>query len=287
MKIIICGNRHQDSHLAGIASFLQQMRVARFTLNIERRFADYLIATGNISIPDSEIIDYPPADAHAAVSIGGDGTFLRTARWIGKLMTPILGINTGHLGFLANYTLPESSQLISLLRNCSEHVEARAMLKISGNDIPDDIFPYALNEIAILKDDTSSMISVNLNIDDTFLADYLADGLIISTPTGSTGYNLSAGGPILQPTLDTLCISPIAPHTLTLRPIVVSGDSILYARTTSRAPSYRVSLDGVSFTMPQDSAFVISQADFRVNILRRPDDNFPAILRKKLLWGQR
>lgn len=286
-SVIICGNRHQDRHLERIGEVISLLRTSGISVAVERRFAVYLRDAGGIILDDSEIADAPPKSAGAAISIGGDGTFLRTARWIGRIGIPVLGINTGHLGFLANYTLDETPSLVAMLLSGSGDIERRALLRLHGDNLPEDIFPYALNEVALLKDETSSMISVNVTLDDTFLADYLADGLLISTPTGSTGYNLSAGGPILQPTLDCLCLSPIAPHTLTLRPIVVSGESRLTALTTSRADRYRVSLDGCSFVMPAGSTVSISKADFEVKVIRRPDDNFPATLRNKLLWGQR
>ena len=129
------------------------------------------------------------------------------------------------------------------------------------------------------------MLDVKVRVDSHFLADYRADGLLFSTATGSTGYNLSASGPILEPSLRCLCITPVAPHTLTLRPIVISADAAIEAVTDSRAGSYRVSLDGFSFRMPVGSRVVVSPADFTVKTIRRPDDNFPATLRRKLLWG--
>lgn len=286
-RVVICGNRHQDRYLPGIGRLLDLLRGSGIEICIERRFAEYLIDRGKIAVAPAEIVDEMPADSFAAISIGGDGTFLRTARWIGRSATPVLGINTGHLGFLANYDLDEAPSLVETLLTGDADIERRAVLHLTGEGLPDCIFPYALNEVALLKEDTSSMISVHLDVDSIFLADYMADGLIVSTPTGSTGYNLSAGGPILQPTLDCVCVSPVAPHTLTLRPIVLSGDSSLTARVSSRTSRYRVSLDGVSFVMTTGTDLTITKADFEARILRRPDDNFPSTLRHKLLWGQR
>lgn len=284
---MICGNRHQDSYLQKIDEFIRLLRESGIDVYIERRLATYLSQNGGNALEGCKVADEPPADARAAISIGGDGTFLRTARWIGRMEIPVLGINTGHLGFLANYTLEEAPSLVEMLLTESGVVERRTVLKVEADGIPEDIFPYALNEVAILKDETASMISVNLTLDNIFLADYLADGLVISTPTGSTGYNLSTGGPIVQPTLECLCISPIAPHTLTLRPMVVSGDSHLIAHTTSRAERYRVSLDGCSFVMKAGSEVRVSKADFTVSVMRRADSDFATTLRNKLLWGRR
>ncbi|MDE6330901.1 MAG: NAD(+)/NADH kinase [Muribaculaceae bacterium] len=286
-KVAISGNRRQQGYLPEIDRLLRLLREAGIAIAIERRFADYLADEG-IAVDACEIVDSPPADAGAAISIGGDGTFLRTARWIGRLETPVLGINTGHLGFLASYTPAESAELVDMLRLGRATVERRTALRVDVGDIPDaPTLPYALNEVAILKDDSSAMINVSVNIDGAHLADYLADGLLVSTPTGSTGYSLSVGGPILFPTLDAICLSPIAPHTLTLRPCVVGGDAEITAVTTARTSHYRVSLDGVSFRMQAGSAISIRRADFTPRVIRRLDDTFAATLRHKLLWGVR
>lgn len=287
ISIVISGNCHQDSYLSEIHDMILLTLDAGIAVAIEHRFARYLIQHG-FTLPDScRLVDFLDDGTTAAISIGGDGTFLRTARWVGRKNIPILGINTGHLGFLAGYTLREAPSLIEMLINGTGIIEKRNLLHVESPDIPTDIFPYALNEVAILKDDTSSMISVHTDLNGIFLADYLADGLLISTPTGSTGYNLSVGGPILQPTLHTICIAPIAPHSLTLRPIVVAGDSVLSAVTTSRAEHYRVSLDGCSFIMNAGSSITVRMADFCISILRRADTDFAKTLRNKLLWGQR
>lgn len=286
-KVVIYGNCYQQQYLESIRDLLTILRQKGIGLSIERSFADYLVGTG-VDVAENEHVDYPPLDSGAAISIGGDGTFLRTARWIGRRCIPILGINTGHLGFLASYTPAEARELVDMLYEGRAVVEERMALRVDvgeGGVCP--ALPYALNEVAILKEDTASMINIDVKIDGTHLADYLADGLLISTPTGSTGYGLSVGGPILFPTLDVVCISPIAPHTLTLRPCVVGGDAMISARTTTRAKQYRVSLDGVSVLMESDSEIRIRRADFSPLVIRGLDDSFASTLRHKLLWGLR
>lgn len=283
----VYGNIHQDNYLNLISNLLNMLRRRGITLAIERRFALYLISM-KVEVGEDEIADTPPDSAGAAISFGGDGTFLRTARWIGRRPIPVLGINTGHLGFLASYTPAEASELVDMLYEGRAAVEERIALRVDlgcGADAPE--LPYALNEVAILKEDTASMINVNVEIDGAFLADYLADGLIISTPTGSTGYSLSVGGPILFPNLDVVCLSPIAPHTLTLRPCVVRGDAVIKATTTSRVSQYRVSLDSVSVLLRAGTEIRISKADFSPLVIRRLDDSFASTLRNKLLWGVR
>lgn len=287
-KLIISGNRHQESSLEDVLSLFPMLRRFDIEFRVERRFADYL-RNLHADIRPEEIIEHPSADADAALSLGGDGTFLRTARWIGRTEIPVLGINTGHLGFLASHNPADMEQIIKMLLSGEGVVENRMALSIDVNDpeakLPE--LPYALNEVAILKDDTSSMINVHVDVEGHYLGDYLSDGLIISTPTGSTAYSLSAGGPILSPTIDALCITPIAAHTLTFRPFVVGGDAMIKTLTTTRASHYRVSLDGVSFLMREGTCVSIHKADFTPKILRAPEDTFTDTLRNKLLWGMR
>lgn len=159
------------------------------------------------------------------------------------------------------------------------------LLEVSGEDIPADFWPYALNEVALLKEDSSSMIRIRTEIDSHFLTEYQADGLLISTPTGSTGYNLSVGGPIMQPTLGCCVLSPVAPHSLTMRPLAVSSDSSIRTRTVSRAGHFRLSLDGRSFILKSGSEICVTKADFELPVLRRKGADFASTLRHKLHWG--
>lgn len=285
--IAICGSRHQEGFLDEIAALLRRLSADGVDVCLESRFFHYL---------ESRLPEMPaglrhspgiPPEADLVASIGGDGTFLRTARLVADLEIPILGINTGHLGFLANYSLAEAASLGRELCDDDFSVESRSVLRVEAPLFPESVWPYALNEVAILKEDTSSMITVHTELDGYFLADYLADGLIVATPTGSTGYNLSVGGPILQPTLECRVLSPIAPHSLTMRPVVVDAFSAVTATTTSRAHTYRVSLDGRSFVMACGTTIKIVRAPFSVKVLHRRRDDFASTLRHKLLWGRR
>ncbi len=285
--IAVCGSRHQDSYFTGLQRLFRLIDEAGFRTCVQRRFFNYLTGLG-MKLPDMFCpADAPPAKAEAAISLGGDGTFLRTAQWIADRRIPILGINTGNLGFLAHSAITDAVPLVDALRDRSFVAEPRMLLRIECESMPEQIWPYALNEVAILKEDTSSMINVRTEINGYFLADYLADGLLIATPTGSTAYNLSAGGPILQPSLEGRVISPVAPHSLTMRPLVVDADSPITATTTSRAHTYRVSLDGRSFVMRCGSSIRITRAGFPVLMLRLPDDDFASTLRHKLHWAVR
>lgn len=284
--LALYGKSRQDENLTGIMNFMAEARRRGFGLLCHEKFAAYLSRFGeNPDFIPPVFNGIPEADA--AISFGGDGTFLRTARRLRDTELPIAGVNTGHLGYLAHFSLDDITELLDGLLSKSLKMQSRRLIEVSGDGIPKDFVRCALNEIALLKDDTASMINVNVELDGFFLADYLADGLIVSTATGSTAYNLSVGGPILQPELDCMVLAPVAPHSLTLRPIVIAGGSELRLYMTSRTGSYRLSVDGYSVTMRDRSRLVIKAAPYSVNLLSPHDDTFAASLREKLLWGRR
>ena len=245
MKIAIYGNSYQEDYLNHLYDFLEALSRLGIKVEIESKFYNYLKQSLSDEIPADGVIIGNDFQADMAISIGGDGTFLRTARWVGNKQIPILGINTGHLGYLADITVDEMTAAIDDLKNGLYKVEARSLIEVTSTRKEAIVdWNYALNEVAVVKQDTSSMISVETMVDDVELATYKGDGLIVATPTGSTGYNLSVGGPIVEPTAPNWIISPIAAHALTMRPLVVSDSRELTSTTTSRATNYRVSLDG-------------------------------------------
>lgn len=260
-----------------------------FKLDINADFYDYLYHAG-VSFPaDTHRVQTIDTDTEVVMSIGGDGTFLTTAKWVGSLHIPLLGVNTGHLGYLAQFDINDMDTLCDQLKRGALRREQRTLLQldIEGCDDTQARCLTALNDIAILKDDTSSMINVDTWVDDRFLARYRADGLIFSTATGSTAYNMSAGGPLLQPTLDIVAITPVAPHSLTQRPLVIGGDCVVHAVTDTRAARYRVSVDGRSFTLAPGTSLTVRRGHHRLDVLLRTDTDFAATLRSKLGWAQR
>ena len=284
--LALYGKSRQDQNLTGIMNFMAEARMRGFGLLCHEKFAAYLSRFGeNPDFIPTVFSEIPEADV--AISFGGDGTFLRTARRLGATEMPIAGVNTGNLGYLAHFSLDEPGVLLDGILTKSLKKQARKLIEVSGDGIPEDFLRCALNEIAVLKDDSASMINVNVELDGFFLADYRADGLIVSTATGSTAYNLSVGGPILQPELDCMVLAPVAPHSLTLRPIVIAGGSELRLYMTSRTGSYRLSVDGYSVTMRERSKLILKAAPYIVNLLSPHDDTFAASLREKLLWGRR
>lgn len=283
--LALYGKSRQDENLGGIMNFMAEARNMGFGLLCHEKFAAYLERTGVPSEIIPEIFTGVP-DAKAAISFGGDGTFLRTARRLSGTEIPVAGVNTGHLGYLAHFSLDNPCLLLEGIRHGSLSIQPRKLISVKGVGIPDDFICDALNEVAVQKDDSASMINVHVELDGFFLADYRADGLIVSTATGSTAYNLSVGGPILQPGLDCMVVSPVAPHSLTLRPIVVAGSSVLRLVMSSRTGSYRLTIDGYSCTLKEDSVLEIKKAPYVVNLLTPKDDTFAASLREKLLWGR-
>lgn len=289
MKVAIYGSRHQNSYVEEIAGLVIRLIENGDTMVMHRKIYDYLVsnlgdnfvrATAAVAVTSE-----PGFTADVALSIGGDGTFLRTAQWVADSEIPIIGVNTGHLGFLAPFTIAEAAKAIIDNRLVSYDIVSRSLLRVDLMGGSLDTWPYAINEVAILKKDTASMISVDACIDRAPLADYLCDGLIVSTPTGSTGYNLSVGGPIVQPRSPSFILSPIAAHSLSMRPLVVDDSSLLVLKVSSRTPSFRISLDGRSVTLPCGTDIYLSRAPFVVKTVCVPGHNFFDTLRRKLLWG--
>jgi NAD+ kinase len=217
-------------------------------------------------------------------SVGGDGTILETVSIVRDSGIPILAINTGRLGFLAGIGSSEIEEAIMAIEAGQYFLEARSILNLeTSSDVFD--FNYALNDFVIHKKETSSMIVVHTYLNGEFLNSYWSDGLIVSTPTGSTGYSLSCGGPIISPKSDSFVITPIAPHNLNVRPIVISDDVVISFEIEGRASSYLASLDSRSQSITNDVHMAVRKADFYLNIIRMNDENFLSTLRNKLNWG--
>jgi NAD+ kinase len=197
---------------------------------------------------------------------------------------PILGINLGHLGYLTAGHLDENSNIIDDVLAGNYRIEERSMLQVACDQVEIQ-HPWALNEIAILRHDTSSMLDMETRLRSHQLTTYRGDGLIVSTPTGSTAYNMSAGGPIMMPLTSCLALSPISPHSLTMRPIVVGDDSEIVVTINTRAQWIQVSVDGMAMTLPSGSTVKIAQAPYRLSVIQKLDHNFANTLREKLLWG--
>lgn len=290
MKIAVFGKRRQSLEDAPlIYNLINTLSDRGVFVTVERLFFEAMSRLTGKPMDADDVFEGDDFTADFAISIGGDGTFLRTARWVGEKETPIIGINTGHLGFLAEEPIATATGLIDDLLDGNYFIESRSLLEVHGvnGDIRSSLsgWAYALNEVAILRQDTASMITVDTKLDGMEVASYQGDGLIISTPTGSTAYNLSVGGPIVQPTAPCWVLSPIAPHSLTMRPLVVSDSHIIETTVESRADTYRISLDGRTLILPINVKLQVRRADFVVKVFHTKGHNFIDTLRAKMLWG--
>ncbi|WP_311549126.1 NAD kinase [Prevotella nigrescens] len=220
-----------------------------------------------------------------AISLGGDGTFLRAASRVGAKQIPIIGVNMGRLGFLADVLPNEIEEVLDDIYKGDFDIDERSVIKIETENEVIETSPYALNDISILKRDNASMITIHARIDDECLVTYQADGLIVSTPTGSTAYSLSNGGPIIVPRGDILCLTPVAPHSLNIRPIVFNDDVVIRLEVESRSHNYLVAIDGRSVKLKEGTMLTIRKAPFVTRIVKRQDYSYFATLRTKLMWG--
>lgn len=218
-------------------------------------------------------------------SIGGDGTFLETLNLVRDSGIPIMGINIGRLGFLSSISKDEINYSIDALYNDMFNIEKRALLKVTK---PDDLFGelnYALNEFTLSRKESTSLIVIHVYVDDTFVNSYWADGLIVSTPTGSTAYSLSSGGPIVSPGSENFLITPIATHNLTVRPIVIRDDSVIRIKAEGRDRNFFVSLDSRFKTIDKAQELIVEKGDFDINLVQMNNKDFFTTIRDKLNWG--
>ena len=281
-RLVIFGNTYQQGDVGRVLTLLEYLRQRGLDVAVEREYLRYLSQEHEIGLPAFVAAHVPDADM--ALSLGGDGTFLTTAMWVSPKGMPILGVNVGHLGYLTAGSLDEHAHVIDDVLAGNYRIEERTMLQVACNAV-EISHPWALNEVAILRHETSSMLDMETRLRSHELTTYRGDGLIISTPTGSTAYNMSVGGPILEPTTSCLVLSPISPHSLTMRPLVVRDDSEIVVRTHTRATHYEVSLDGEVSLCPTGSTLTISRAPYCARVVQTLDNNFASTLRQKLLWG--
>lgn len=222
------------------------------------------------------------------ITVGGDGTILRALTYVKDLMIPIVGINTGRLGFLATIQIENIESAITDILNGNYKISQRTLLSVftspENNDLVD--LNFALNEIAVSRRNTTSMITVETHLNSEYLTSYWADGLIVATPTGSTGYSLSCGGPVITPDDDSLVLTPIAPHNLNARPLVISNETEIQLKVSGREENYLISLDSRIATLHNSSIVTIKKADFKINMVELINESFLDTLRKKMLWGE-
>jgi NAD+ kinase len=221
------------------------------------------------------------------ITIGGDGTLLRSITYVRDLGIPIMGINTGRLGFLATLKQEMLHSELNKILFGEYNIKERSLLEVSVNNKTNfSDFNYALNEVSVGRKNTTSMIEIKTILDGEYLNTYWADGLIISTPTGSTGYSLSCGGPIMSPSSQTFSITPIAPHNLNARPLIISDETIIELSVKGREESHLLSLDSKIISLENNTVIKIKKASFKIKLASLQNNSFYKTLRNKLLWGE-
>lgn len=287
MKIAIFGNKYRQEAIPYIGSLLQELAKHHVEVSVEDSFYNYLLDASLDLWPGIKVFDCSASlDADVAFSIGGDGTFLHTAKVVSSQGIPILGINAGHLGYLTSADVKETSKMMCRLLEGDYFVEKRAMLALQSDSLDEGRPHFALNEIAFLRQEISSMIEVEVKVRDTLLTTYKGDGLLVCTPTGSTAYNLSVGGPIIEPLAQCFVLSPVSAHSLTMRPIVMRDNLRLAVTTRSRASLYQVSVDGETTNMPNETTVYVNKAPFCTQVVQFNGHDFADTLRTKLMWGK-
>ncbi|GGE38747.1 NAD kinase [Psychroflexus planctonicus] len=221
-------------------------------------------------------------------SIGGDGTILSAIKFVKQLDIPLVGINTGRLGFLASIHKDEIKETLNKILSGSYAISRRSLIEVETKpaEAIDEDFKFALNEVAISRKDSTSMITVETWLDEDYLNAYWADGIIISTPTGSTGYSLSCGGPVITPDTKSMVITPIAPHNLNARPLVFPDDKKLRFKVSGREEFFLISMDSRTYSLPANTEIRLKKAGFSIPLVQLHESSFLSTLRKKLLWGE-
>ena len=285
------GNIYQDSKSAAISEVMSSLKECGARVLIEKEYYDFLCRSKLISGEGVDTFSGDGFECDFAISMGGDGTLLRTASLVGSKSVPILGVNIGRLGFLADSNADDFHNTLQSLYSGDYTTEQRALIQVETGGVEPAASLCsqgaccALNDVAILKRDTASMIGIRVCIDGEYLTTYQADGLIVSTPTGSTAYSLSNGGPIIAPGTGVMLLTAVAPHSLNVRPVVIPDAAVLDITVSSRSHTFLVAIDGRSTAMPEDTTLRLHRAPYKVRVVKRAGTNYFRTLREKMMWG--
>ena len=288
-KIAIFGRQYQEHSEGSLQALIEILSSNSFEVFLEQGYSESIKTQSNLALPDTfNVFTVLDSSYDLLISIGGDGTILRAVTYVGDLSIPIIGINTGRLGFLATIQTDTIHNAFEQLLKGEYSISERSLLCIETDPPNADLLElnYALNEIAVSRKNTTSMITVETRLNGEYLTSYWADGLIVSTPTGSTGYSLSCGGPVIMPEATNLVLTPIAPHNLNARPLVISDTTVIELRVSGREDDYLVSLDSRIATLDNNTTVRIKKAPFTIKMIELKDESFLDTLRKKLLWGE-
>lgn len=287
MKILVHGKEFKRESVAFILKLFEIMARNKIEVSVSAKFDAQLRHHQAFKSVERSI--YEPGTAlsgHSCfISIGGDGTLLESVTHIGASEIPILGINTGRLGFLATISRNDVENALEQVVGGSFQLDRRTILKLETQQNVFGPLNFALNDFTVVKKDTSSMITIHTFIDGEFLNSYWADGIIVATPTGSTGYSLSCGGPLIFPRSGNFVLTPVSPHNLTVRPIIVSDSSVISFEIEGRSKKFLVSLDSRISTVDNTVKLTVKKGDFRVNLIQLEGQHYFKTLRQKLNWG--
>ncbi len=286
-KIAIYGKPVPNPLNVEIAKLIELMQGYGFAVSVYTKFARHLRAQ-DLLPPDLDSFSksqLSQKDFAFLTSIGGDGTLLDTLMLVGESGIPVIGINAGRLGFISSATMEEMEQVCASFVDGSYRCENRALLELQKQGNQFSGFNYALNEVTVLKKDSAAMVRIDVWLNEEFLNSYWADGLIVSTPTGSTAYSLSCGGPIVMPGSDNFVITPIAPHHLNVRPVVVSQDDSIRIRVSGRSDSFLLALDSRPSEIRESDEIIVKRAPFDFKLIQPEGHSFLNTLRNKMGWG--
>ena len=286
MKVGFFGRNFSDTYAAPVQRLIELMSNDGNEIRFLSSFYDFLLENIDDCPKDAILFDDHKSckDLDLLISIGGDGTMLSTLHYVQDSNVPVLGINTGRLGFLSNVSSDDIDETVEAIKAGNYETETRSLLKVSVNGEELE-FRYALNEVTIHKKDSSSMITIDTWMDDTFISTYWADGLILSTPTGSTAYSLSCGGPIVMPSSRNVILTPIAPHNLNVRPLVLSNDHVITMKPKGRDLDFLLTLDSKSYSFSGDVRVSVKKAEFELNLVQIEKNDYFNTIRRKLNWG--
>ncbi len=290
VKIALYSLQLSETDLVFLADLILELEQIGYILSVEAEFASSLAP----HLPDTHFTVFTSAaelkkmNADLMLSIGGDGTMLRAATFIGDSELPLIGVNLGRLGFLATLQRENVVEALERFSSGNYRVEKRSLLQaqLKGESGAFGKIDYALNEVAVSRKDTTSMITIETWLDGVYLTTYWADGLLIATPTGSTGYSLSCGGPVVSPHSPSLVVTPVAPHHLNARPLIIEDRTEIRLKVDSREPQHLVSLDSRISTVDNGQELCIRKAPFVLKLVVFEEDHFFQTLREKLLWGE-
>lgn len=285
LKFAIFGNEYQAKKSTSIEKILDYLAQKGAEIYVENAYYEFLTRSQHIDVKAAGVFEDYNFDVDYVISMGGDGTFLKAASRVGAKGTPIIGVNMGRLGFLADVLPGEVEAALYSLYAGECQIEEHVVIQVEAEGGVLAGNPFALNDIAVLKRDDASMISIRTQVDGEFLVNYQADGLIVTTSTGSTAYNLSNGGPIIIPQSSSLCLTPVAPHSLNIRPVVINDTAEITLDVESRSHNYLVAIDGRSERMTEGTRLVIRKAAHTIKIVKQRNQRYFSTLREKLMWG--